>query len=441
MSSRELDPQAPPQANGSSALGTQLSSLVTMPADPDVELLLPDGDVEDPEVSIVIPAVNEELTISDFVAWCRQGLADAGARGEILIIDSSTDRTAELALAGGARVLRTPKRGLGRAYIDALPFIRGRYVVMGDADCTYDFRLLGPFIDNLRRGDDFAMGSRWLGSIEPGSMPGLHRYLGTPVTTWILNRLYGSRFTDIHCGMRGISRDALERMGLVSQSWEYASEMVLKSVLMKLRTSEVPVTFYKDREGRVSHHKRAGWFSPFQAAWINLRAMFIYRAEFFAMKPGLLFLVVGLVLTLPLSFGSFSVGSVTFSLYWMLLGVTLAVLGLQSFCFGVLAQVLCDYSGEARHRWTRIFRYTPTVIASIVLFLVGLGLADALVVHYVTHDFALPPPSALLDHLAVTGSLLMIIGFTGFCFTLLLYATGVRYGTRRAPQDASRGPG
>jgi len=419
-------------------VGTALSP-VEAPTDPDVELLRPHDDVKDPEVSIVIPAVNEELTISDFVAWCRQGLEDAGASGEILIIDSSTDRTAELALAAGARVLRTPKRGLGRAYIDALPFIRGRYVVMGDADCTYDFRLLGRFVDKLRQGYEFAMGSRWLGSIEPGSMPALHRYLGTPVTTWILNRLYGSRFTDIHCGMRGISRDALERMGLESQSWEYASEMVLKSVLMKLSTSEVPVTFYKDREGRVSHHKRSGWFSPFQAAWINLRAMFIYRAEFFALKPGLFFLFAGLVLTLPLSFGSISVGSVTFSLYWMLLGVTLAVLGLQSFCFGVLAQVLCDYSGQSRRRWTRIFRYTSTVIASIVLFVVGLGLAGALVVHYVSHDFALPPASALLDHLAVTGSLLMIIGFTGFCFTLVLYATGVRYGTPRLPVDRDRG--
>jgi glycosyltransferase involved in cell wall biosynthesis len=414
--------------------GTTLSP-VTDGGDPDVELLRPENDVEDPEVSIVIPAVNEELTISDFVAWCRQGLEDAGARGEILIVDSSTDRTAELALAGGARVLRTPRRGLGRAYIDALPFIRGRYIVMGDADCTYDFRLLGRFVDKLRGGDEFAMGSRWLGTIEPGAMPALHRYLGTPVTTWILNRLYGSRFTDIHCGMRGISRDALERMGLVSQSWEYASEMVLKSVMMGLRTSEVPVAFYKDREGRLSHHKRSGWFSPFQAAWINLRAMFVYRAEFFALKPGLIFLFTGLVLTLPLSFGSISVGSVTFSLYWMLLGVTLSVLGLQSFCFGVLAQVLCDYSGRSRERWTKFFRYTGTVMASVVLFLLGLGLASALVVSYGTNNFTLPPPSSLLDHLAVTGSLLMIIGFSGFCFTLLLHATGVRYGTPRGSED------
>ena len=106
-------------------------------------------------------------------------------------------------------------------------------------------------------------------------MPKLHQYLGTPVTTWILNRVYGSRFSDIHCGMRGITRDALVRMDLHSQSWEYASEMILKSVHMELRTAEVPVSFLKDREGRLSHHKRCGWFSPWAGAWLNLRAMFV----------------------------------------------------------------------------------------------------------------------------------------------------------------------
>ena len=153
--------------------------------DPDVVLLIPDDDVADPELSIVVPAVNEELTISEFVRWCRQGLDAAQVRGEVLIIDSSTDRTAELALAGGARVLKTPKRGLGRAYIDAGSYIRGRYVLMGDADCTYDFRDLAPFVEKLREGYEFAMGSRWLGTIEDGAMPALHRYVGTPVTTWM----------------------------------------------------------------------------------------------------------------------------------------------------------------------------------------------------------------------------------------------------------------
>lgn len=391
-------------------------------------LLLPDVDEPEPEVSIVIPAVNEALTIADFVDWCLEGLDRAGVRGEILIVDSSSDGTAVLAREAGARVLETPKLGLGRAYIDAIPYIRGKYVLMGDADCTYDFRELASFVHQLRDGYEFAMGSRWLGSIESGSMPALHRYLGTPLTTWVLNRLYGSQFTDIHCGMRGITLEALKRMGLRSQSWEYASEMVLKSVRMGLRTTEVPVRFYADRNGRLSHHKRSGWFSPFRAAWMNLRAMFIYRAEFFALKPGLALLLIGLILTLPLSFGPFSLGPLHFQLHWMLLGVTLSVLGLQSFFFGCLAQVLTDYSGCARRRWLSVFRYTRTVGISAALFGLGLGLAAALVVRYLGHGLQLPASTGFVDYLAVTGLLFMIAGFTSFCFTLVLHATAVRYG-------------
>jgi glycosyltransferase involved in cell wall biosynthesis len=395
---------------------------------PDVQLLCPAVDVDSPEVTILIPAVNEELTIADFVAWCHEGLRDAGAVGEILIVDSSSDQTAEIALAGGARVLKTPKRGLGRAYIDALPFIRGKYVIMGDADCTYDFRKIAPFVAAMRDGTEYAMGSRWKGSIERGAMPALHQFFGTPVTTWILNRLYGSHFSDIHCGMRGITRAALYRMGLEAQSWEYASEMVLKSVRMGLRTTEVPVTFYKDRNGRLSHHKRSGWFSPFQAAWINLRAMFIHGAEFFLFKPGIVLLMLGLLLTLPLALGSITIGPVTFNLYWMLIGLTLSVLGLQSIYFGCLAAVFLDYTGRARQRWRRVFRYTSTVMASGLLFAAGLGLSAAVLVHYLTHDFSLPQPSSVIDHLGILGLLFMIIGFTTFCFTLLLHATEVHYG-------------
>lgn len=394
----------------------------------DIELLVPEDDVVDPEVTILIPAVNEELTVGDFVAWCHEGLRAAGAVGEILIVDSSSDATATIALAGGARVLKTPKRGLGRAYIDALPFIRGRFVIMGDADCTYDFRKLAAFVEAMRNGHEFAMGSRWRGSIERGAMPALHQYFGTPITTWALNVLYGSRFTDIHCGMRGITRDALLRMGLVSQSWEYASEMVLKSVRMGLDTTEVPVTFLKDRDGRLSHHKRSGWFSPFHAAWINLKAMFIHGAEFFLFKPGIALLLLGLMLTLPLSAGPITIGGVTFSLYSMLIGLTLSVVGLQSIYFGCLAHVFLDYTGKQRQRWQRLFQYTPSVIGSGVLFLTGFCLDALLAVHYFRHSLTLPDPSSLINHLAITGLLFMIFGFSTFCFTLLLHATQVRYG-------------
>ena len=407
-----------------------LSASRTPGADPEIELLTPAMDVADPELSIVIPALNEELTIGDFVSWCHAGLRAAGIEGEILIIDSGNDRTTELALAGGARVLRTPKRGLGRAYIDALAFVRGRYVLMGDCDCTYDFRELTPFVQMFHAGAEFVMGSRFRGTIEPGSMPPLHRYLGTPVTTAVLNRIFGSRFSDIHCGMRGITKDALERMDLRSQSWEYASEMVLKSVHMKLRTEEVPIRFLKDREGRLSHHKRSGWFSPWQAAWINLRAMFVYGADFFLYKPGFILLALGLLLTLPLSLGPVTVGPITFSLHWMLFGLSLAILGLQCVYLGILSQLLFDYTGEVRAKWFRRFPYDRTVAISAAFFVTGLVLGALMVRDYVHHSFRLLPGSPL-NTLGITGMLFAIAGFMTFTFTLLVHSTAVAIRSKR----------
>lgn len=385
-------------------------------------LLCPVDDVADPEISIVVPASNEELTVSQFVEWCQQGLARAGVRGEVLIVDSSQDRTAEIALERGARVLRVPKRGLGRAYIDAIPYVRGKYVLMGDADCTYDFRELRPFIDRLRAGDEYVMGSRFRGYIEPKSMPALHRYLGTPVTTWLLNLIFGTRFSDIHCGMRAVTADALRRMDLASQSWEYASEMVLKSVRMRLRTTEVPVRFLKDPEGRQSHHKRAGWLSPWKAAWINLEAMFENGADFFLFRPGLVLLAIGSAMVLAASAGPVSLGPVTISIFWSLLGLTLAVLGLQSFYLGCLARVLYDRTGRDIARWTRRFPYTRTCALAAGLFVAGLVMVGPLVKEYLNSGLTL---SVVLDpakHLAITGLYFVISGFTTFTFLLMLRA-------------------
>jgi glycosyltransferase involved in cell wall biosynthesis len=389
------------------------------------ELLVPEhDDCPDPELSIVIPACDEALTVGEFVDWCRAGLAGAGVAGEVLIVDSSSDATPRIALAHGARVLRVPRRGLGQAYIDAIPHIRGRYVLMGDADCTYDFRQLNGFVRGFRDGYEFVMGSRWKGSIEAGSMPWHHRHLGTPATTWILNLLYGSSFSDIHCGMRGISRDALVRMGLQSSSWEYASEMVLKSVHMRLRTTEVPVAFLKDRRGRVSHHKRLGWLSPYQAAWINLRAMFVYGAEFFVYRPGIVMFALGLVITLPLSAGPITVGSLHLSLYTMLLGMTLSLVGLQSFFFGCLAQVLHDYTGQARRRWLRVFPYSRTALLCALAFVGGVVLGALLVVQWVSNGLALRADRTLYS--AVIGLMLIMMSFMTFTFMLLLHAAALR---------------
>jgi len=383
----------------------------------EIEHLLPPGYEPGPvDLSIVVPSLNEEITVGEFVDWCKAGLAQAGVRGQILIVDSSTDKTPEIVLAHGGEVLRTPKRGLGRAYIDAIPYIRGQWIVMGDADLTYDFRELIPFVEAFRKGAEFVMGSRFRGSIEKGAMPGLHRYFGTPLTTWILNRIYRSRYSDIHCGMRGLTRAAFDRIDLKSQSWEYASEMVLKAARLKLVTAEVPVKFYKDREGRFSHHRRMGWLSPWIAGWLNLKVMLVYTPDSFLLRPGIILTVLGALIACALSMGPVVIGGVGFSLYWLLFGVTCVTLGYSSIQIGVLARVMHGLRPRSLQRLRQVLSYDRGMLLAGGCSLVGLVLLSTLVYHYLTSEFRLFE----ISHPAIFGLLLIIVGFQTFCFTLLL---------------------
>lgn len=382
-----------------------------------VEHWVPPGQSTVPvDLSIVVPSLNEEITVGEFVDWCHEGIKKAGVTAQIMIVDSSTDETPKIALAHGAEVLRVPKRGLGRAYIDAVPFIRGQWVVMGDADLTYDFRELLPFIEKFRDGYEMVMGSRFLGSIENGAMPGLHRYFGTPLTTWILNRIYHSRFSDIHCGMRGMTLAAFKKIGLRSQSWEYASEMVLKSARLGLRIAQVPVKFYKDREGRLSHHRRMGWLSPWLAGWLNLRVMLVYSPDSFVFRPGLILLLAGFSLSAALSTGPIQVGPIQLNLHAMLLSLVCAVLGYSCVQLGVVARLMHGLRGGSTGPWLRFFSYDRGVILATSVCLTGIALVVPLVWEYVHQAYQLTHWS----HLSIFGLLLIILGFQTFTFTLLL---------------------
>ncbi len=382
--------------------------------------LLPPGTTPGPvDLSIVIPAMNEEVTIGEFVDWCREGLSKAGVVGQILIVDSSVDRTPEIAVEHGAEVLRVPKRGLGRAYIDSIPYIRGNWIVMGDADLTYDFRELTPFVEEFRRGSDFVMGSRFRGSIEPGAMPPLHRYFGTPLTTWILNFIYRSKFSDIHCGMRGLTREALQRIDLQSQSWEYASEMVLKAARLGLHIGEVPVKFYKDREGRMSHHRRAGWLSPWIAGWINLKVMLVYSPDSFLFKPGLALFGFGLLLSCMLAAGPRTIAGIGFNLHFMLFGLTCATLGYSCVQIGTLARIWHCLRPGLAGRIQKFLNYDRGMIIAGVFTLAGMTLAGVLVKQYISGGLRLYE----ISYPAIFGLLLLIIGFQTFCFTLLIEMT------------------
>ena len=383
-----------------------------------VEHLLPPGHSLGPvDLSLVVPALNEAITVGEFVAWCREGLKDAGVSGQILIVDSSTDATPEIVLAQGGEVLRVPKRGLGRAYIDALPYIRGRWIVMGDADLTYDFRELVPFVKQFQAGAEFVMGSRFNGSIEAGSMPALHRYFGTPLTTWILNRIYRSHYSDIHCGMRGLTREALAKIDLKSQSWEYASEMVLKGARLGLRIAEVPVKFYKDREGRLSHHRRAGWLSPWIAGWLNLKVMLVYSPDTFLLMPGVVLLATGLGLSAALAvLGPFTLGGIGINLHWMLLGITCATLGYSCVQIGIVARIMHGLRSGIVGPMQRWLAYDRGMGVAGVCAAAGLLLVGRLGWHYIRGGMQLEQ----ISYSGIFGLLLIVLGFQTFGFTLLL---------------------
>jgi glycosyltransferase involved in cell wall biosynthesis len=383
----------------------------------DIEHLVPDkAPLDGVDLSIVVPALNEEITVGEFIEWCKDGLERAGLKGQVLIVDSSTDATPRIVLEHGGEVLRTPKRGLGRAYIDAIPYIRGKWIVMGDADLTYDFRELAPFVEEFRKGAEFVMGSRFRGSIEKGAMPGLHRYFGTPFTTWILNRIYRSNYSDIHCGMRGLTRAALEKIDLKSQSWEYASEMVLKAARLGLVTAEVPVKFYKDREGRVSHHRRMGWLSPWVAGWLNLKVMLVYTPDSFLLKPGLALMAIGLMLSLGLAGGPLLIGNIGFGLYWMLFGVTCTTLGYSSVQIGVLARVMHGLRPRFVERALKLVSYNRGMLVAALSVVAGVILLATLVFAYLNHGLRLQA----ISHPAILGLLFIMLGFQTFCFTLLM---------------------
>jgi glycosyltransferase involved in cell wall biosynthesis len=379
-----------------------------------LHLLPKDAELKPVTLSIVIPALNEALTIGEFVRWCHQGIAAAGVPGQILIVDSSTDETAQIALREGAEVLQVPKRGLGQAYIDAIPYVRGKFIIMGDCDLTYEFRDLSLFMEKFNAGYEFVMGTRMKGYIEPHAMPPLHRYLGTPVTTWILNAIYGTRFSDIHCGMRGLTLSALHKIRLETPGWEYASEMIVKAVRLHLKTGEVPIRFYKDREGRLSHHRRSGWLSPWKAGWTNLRAMFTFAPDLLFVPPGVALFIFGFCGSTLLAFGPIR----SFSLNSLLFCVTLVVLGYSLITGGMVVKLYYNFDRAFTERFFRRWSYNRLMCLSALVMGLGLIPTIYLVVKWVVGGFALSSYSFI----SVYGLELIMLSSQTFSFTLMVEA-------------------
>ena len=248
------------------------------------------------DISIVVPTKNEQITVTEFVSWCFEGFSRANMLGEVILADSSTDNTDQIAKSLGAKVIKVKEHGLGRAYQAVQGHVNGKYIILGDADCTYDFRNIGPFITELEKGFDFVIGNRFNGKIHKGAMPWHHQYFGSPVTSFVFKFGLGLPTGDIHCGMRAMSKDLFNALPFLEPGWEYATEMIVSARNLDAKIIEIPIEFFKEPVGRVSHHKRASWLSPFKAGWGTLRVTTTYLIDRVFVVPGSILLAASTLL-------------------------------------------------------------------------------------------------------------------------------------------------
>ena len=284
-----------------------------------------------PQISVVIPCLNEEEAVGRVVEQALDGIRRSGRPGEVIVVDNaSTDRSAEVAAAHGARVVSENRRGYGSAYLAGLAAAQGEYVVMGDADETYPLQELAPFVDRLEAGDDLVIGSRFEGTIHGDAMPFLNRFVGNPILTGMLNLLFGVKVSDAHCGMRAIRKDALPALDLHSTGMEFASEMVFKAYRRGLTVSEIPIDYYP----RVGESK----LNRFGDAWRHVRFMLLYSPSWLYLYPGAALLLLGLVGMLALATGPVDVFGRTWQIHTMLGFVALTLIGAQVIQLGVFAR-------------------------------------------------------------------------------------------------------
>jgi hypothetical protein len=285
-------------------------------------------------ISVVMPCLNEAETVARCVAEARTALAAAGLDGEVLVADNgSTDGSRELAESAGARVVAVLERGYGAALAGGFAAARGRYVVMGDADLSYDFGAVPEFVKALDAGADLVMGSRFLGVIEEGAMPPLHRWLGNPVLTGLGRLFFRTDVSDFHCGLRAFRRDALLALDLRTTGMEYASEMVVKAVLFGLKISEIPVRLRRDGRSRPPHLR------TWRDGWRHLRFLLLYSPRWLFLVPGLVLALAGAALIVWLLPGPRALGPATLDVHTMLAGAAMVLVGASAIFSGVCAKV------------------------------------------------------------------------------------------------------
>jgi glycosyltransferase involved in cell wall biosynthesis len=368
-------------------------------------------------VSVVIPCLNEAENIELCVSTARGVLERSGIDGEVLVVDNaSEDASAALAAAAGARVVCEPRRGYGSAYLAGFAAARGRYIVMADADLTYDFNEIPRFVAELDGGAELVMGDR-MDNIQPGAMPWLHRYVGNPILTGLLNLFFRTGVKDAHCGMRALRSEVLPRLDLRTTGMEFASEMVIRASKEKLRITEFPIEY----------HPRGGEskLSSFRDGWRHLRFLLVHSPTYLFIVPGMLLAGLG-TLIVALVGGGLDILGRSWGIHALIGGALLMVVGTQVLALGLCAHAYGTYFMGERDPWfdrmRARFRLEHGLLLGGCFVLLGTAMGAVIVATWISHGFG----SLADEHMAVVAATLLIVGIQIFFSSFLLSILGLR---------------
>jgi glycosyltransferase involved in cell wall biosynthesis len=370
------------------------------------------------DVSVVIPCLNEAETIAICTRKAKRAMEHAGLSGEVIVVDNgSSDQSDLIAAEEGARVVRERRRGYGNAYLAGFAAARGRYIFMGDGDDTYDFNEIGRFVKPLEEGADMVMGSRLKGRIHRGAMPALHRYVGNPMLTRVLNLFYGSDVSDAHCGMRAFRSDALERLDLRMSGMEFASEMVIRASKAGLRIEEVPIE-YHPRRGESK-------LRSFRDGWRHLRFLLVHSPTHLFVVPGVALFVTGLIAMLAVLLNA-SIFGRQWDLHAMIAAAMLAIAGTQIIGLGLSARAYgVHHLGERDplfERYEGRVRLEHGLLTGIGLLVVGVALATVVLVTWISRGLG----ALGEERLAVLSLALIVVGMQVIFTSFLLSIIGLR---------------
>jgi len=379
------------------------------------------------ELTILMPCLNEAETLAACIGKARGFLDRTGIAGEVLIADNgSTDGSQDIARGLGARVVTVPERGYGAALAGGIQAARGRFVIMGDADDSYDFASLDAFIAELRDGADLVMGNRFAGGIEPGAMPWHHRYIGNPVLSAVGRLFFHTPIGDFHCGLRGFSRAAILALNLRTTGMEFASEMVVKATLAQLDLREVPTTLARDGRSRRPHLR------SIRDGWRHLRFLLLFSPRWLFLYPGIALLAVGLVVGAVLLPGPAQFGRVTFDVHTFLVAALCIIVGLQSISFAIIGRRFASRYGFIPrsgnyNRLLEALTLERILLVAITLMLIGIAALVWGVGQWAARDFGplnasrTMRPVILAMTALVSGFQLMMSGFMSSMINIPIY--------------------